>query len=86
MIGDSITEFWRKENPELFAEGMVNRGIAGLPLYRAIFYLPSLIGTAVAIAVLWRQLFARDGLVNTLLWEIFGINGPRWISHPEYPL
>jgi multiple sugar transport system permease protein len=64
----------------------LNRGIQGLPLYRAIFYLPSLIGTSVAIAVLWRQLFARDGLVNTLLWEAFGINGPSWVSHPDYSL
>lgn len=29
MIGDSITEFWLKENPELFGEGVVNRGISG---------------------------------------------------------
>ena len=29
MIGDSITEFWRKENPELFGEGTINRGISG---------------------------------------------------------
>jgi multiple sugar transport system permease protein len=64
----------------------LNRGIKGLPLYRAIFYLPSLIGTSVAIAVLWRQLFARDGLVNTLLWEGFGIQGPSWVSHPDYSL
>jgi multiple sugar transport system permease protein len=64
----------------------LNRGIQGLPLYRAIFYLPSLIGTSVAIAVLWRQLFARDGLVNTLLWELFGIQGPSWVSHPDYSL
>jgi len=64
----------------------LNRGIQGLPLYRAIFYLPSLIGTSVAIAVLWRQLFARDGLVNTVLWEAFGIQGPSWVSHPDYSL
>ncbi len=42
----------------------LNRGIKGLPIYRAIFYLPSLLGASVAIAVLWRQLFAGDGLVN----------------------
>jgi multiple sugar transport system permease protein len=64
----------------------LDRGIRGLPLYRAIFYLPSLIGTSVAIAVLWRQLFARDGLVNTFLWEAFGISGPSWVSHPDYSL
>ncbi|MCB1972769.1 MAG: sugar ABC transporter permease, partial [Geminicoccaceae bacterium] len=63
----------------------LNRGIRGLPLYRAIFYLPSLLGTSVAIAVLWRQLFARDGLVNSFL-ATFGIEGPSWISHPDYAL
>ena len=29
MIGDSITEYWQKGNPELFGKGVVNRGIAG---------------------------------------------------------
>src|SRR5204863_2579803 len=64
---------------------ILNRGIAGLPLYRALFYLPSLLGASVAIAVLWRQLFAGDGLVNQLL-ALFGIVGPSWISNPDYSL
>jgi len=64
---------------------MLNRGIAGLPLYRALFYLPSLLGASVAIAVLWRQLFAGDGLVNQVLAP-FGIIGPSWISNPDYSL
>ncbi|MFX8047669.1 ABC transporter permease, partial [Acinetobacter baumannii] len=59
---------------------MLNRGLRGLPLYRAIFYLPSLIGASVAVAVLWRQLFASDGLLNQAL-KIFGIHGPSWISN-----
>ncbi|WP_280710523.1 sugar ABC transporter permease [Bradyrhizobium sp. BR13661] len=61
---------------------MLNRGLRGLPLYRAIFYLPSLIGASVAVAVLWRQLFASDGLLNQAL-KIFGIHGPSWISNPD---
>lgn len=64
---------------------MLNRGLQGLTLYRAIFYLPSLLGTSVAIAVLWRQLFAADGLVNNLL-AYLGIDGPSWISSPDYAL
>ena len=64
---------------------MLNRGIAGLPWYRAMFYLPSLLGASVAIAVLWRQLFAGDGLVNQFLAP-FGIIGPSWISNPDYSL
>ncbi|KTQ95870.1 ABC transporter permease [Aureimonas ureilytica] len=63
-----------------------NRGLKGLPIYRAIFYLPSLLGSSVAIAVLWRQLFASDGLVNMALWQLFGIEGPSWISNPDYSL
>jgi multiple sugar transport system permease protein len=62
-----------------------NRGIKGLPFYRAVFYLPSLLGGSVAIAVLWRQLFAADGLVNSVL-SMFGIDGPSWISNPNYSL
>jgi multiple sugar transport system permease protein len=64
---------------------VLNRGIAGLPLYRAIFYLPSLLGSSVAIAVLWGQLFAADGLVNAVLGH-FGYAGPSWISNPRYSL
>ena len=64
---------------------LLNRGMRGLPLYRALFYLPSLLGASVAIAILWRQIFARDGLVNDFL-SIFGIVGPSWISTPQYSL
>ncbi|MGN6100040.1 MAG: carbohydrate ABC transporter permease [Devosia sp.] len=63
----------------------LNRGLRGLPLYRAIFYLPSLLGASVAIAVLWRQLFAGNGLINQLL-ALVGITGPSWISNPRYAL
>ena len=64
---------------------LLNRGMKGLPLYRALFYLPSLLGASVAIAILWRQIFAGDGLVNKFL-SIFGIVGPSWISNPNYSL
>jgi len=64
---------------------LLNRGMRGLPVYRAIFYLPSLLGASVAIAVLWRQLFARDGVVNHVL-GLVGIEGPPWISDPRYSL
>lgn len=63
----------------------LNRGVRGLTVYRAVFYLPSLLGASVAIAVLWRQLFAADGMVNSIL-SLFGIDGPSWISNPRYSL
>jgi multiple sugar transport system permease protein len=64
---------------------LLDRGMRGLAFYRSIFYLPSLLGGSVAIAILWRQVFGKDGIVNAFLaW--FGIEGPGWISHPDYAL
>jgi multiple sugar transport system permease protein len=63
----------------------LNKGLRGLSGYRAIFYLPSLLGASVAIAMLWRQLFSGDGLVNMFLAN-FGIVGPSWISNPHYSI
>jgi len=64
---------------------VLNRGLRGLPLYRSIYYLPSLIGASVAIAVLWRQMFGRNGLINQAL-EFFGIHGQSWIGNPDTAL
>jgi multiple sugar transport system permease protein len=65
---------------------LLDRGMRGLPIYRSIFYLPSLLGGSVAIAILWRQVFGKDGLVNGAL-ALFGIpDAPGWIGHPDYAL
>lgn len=61
----------------------LNKGMAGMSVFRAIFYLPSLIGGSVAIAVLWRQVFSGDGLLNRTLATLFGYDGPSWISNPS---
>lgn len=50
-----------------------------LNLYRAIYYIPSLIGGSVAIAVVWRQIWGYDGIVNAFL-SIFGIHGINWLG------
>lgn len=64
---------------------LLDRGMRGLALYRSVFYLPSLLGGSVAIAILWRQVFGKDGLVNGFL-ALFGIDGPGWIGHPDFAL
>ncbi|MCD0446821.1 sugar ABC transporter permease [Glycomyces sp. A-F 0318] len=64
---------------------LLDKGMRGLPFYRSVFYLPSLLGGSVAIAILWRQVFGKDGLVNGALgW--FGIDAPGWIGHPDFAL
>jgi multiple sugar transport system permease protein len=64
---------------------LLDKGMRGLPLYRSAFYLPSLLGGSVAIAILWRQVFGADGLVNQVL-AFFGVQGYGWVSHPDYAL
>lgn len=36
-------------------------------IYRAAYYLPSIIGGSVAVSILWKRMFAPDGVVNSLL-------------------
>jgi multiple sugar transport system permease protein len=62
---------------------LLNRAVAAAGLYRAVFYVPSLLGGSVAIAVLWRQLFQGDGLVNKAIFWLTGVQGPSWISNPD---
>ncbi|HET9874080.1 MAG TPA: sugar ABC transporter permease [Propionibacteriaceae bacterium] len=65
---------------------LLNEGMRGLPFYRSVFYLPSMLGSSVAIAVLWRQMFGTDGLVNQAL-RLFGIDATTgYISDPKYAL
>ena len=64
---------------------LLNRGLRGLGFYRSVYYLPSLLGGSVAIAIMWRQVFSKDGLINQVL-ALVGIDGPGWISSPDYAL
>ncbi|MEU0877154.1 sugar ABC transporter permease [Lentzea sp. NPDC005914] len=63
----------------------LNRGLKALGFYRATFYLPSLLGASVAVSVMWRQIFSRDGLVNQIL-GLFGVQGADWIGDPRYAM
>jgi multiple sugar transport system permease protein len=60
---------------------VLDRGVRGMAFYRSIFYLPSLLGTSVAIAILWKRVFGSDGLVNQAL-ALIGVQGQSWISEP----
>jgi multiple sugar transport system permease protein len=62
---------------------ILNRGHKGLSVYRAIYYVPSLFGSSVAIALLWRRLFGNAGVVTNLMMAL-GYTGPGWINSPDY--
>ncbi|TCC36774.1 carbohydrate ABC transporter permease [Kribbella sindirgiensis] len=64
---------------------MLNRPLRGMAWYRSIYYIPSLLGGSVAIAVIWGQLFDDDGVLNGFL-AFFGVAGRSWISNPDTAL
>jgi multiple sugar transport system permease protein len=63
----------------------LNRGLAGLAIYRSLFYVPSLIGGSVGIGLLWREVFGERGVFNQLL-GLFGVVGRGWITNPTWAL
>ena len=69
----------------LFVAVLLNKGLSGLGFYRSIYYVPSLIGGSVAIAILWQQVFGAHGIVNQLLGYV-GIDMPSWVGTPDYAI
>jgi multiple sugar transport system permease protein len=53
-----------------------------IPFYRALFYAPSIVGGSVAVAVMWRQIFGYEGLVNFVL-ALAGIPGTTWLGNKQ---
>lgn len=64
---------------------ILNRERRGVGLFRSLFYLPSLLGGSVALALVWRAMFGGDGAFNGLL-GIFGIQGASWVNDPTWAL
>lgn len=70
----------------LFVAMILNTATKVVGLYRSAFYLPSLIGGSVAVAIMWQQIFGDKGLVNSAL-SLFGIHSTTsWIGNPSTAL
>jgi multiple sugar transport system permease protein len=62
---------------------LLNIKVRGLPVYRTIFYLPSIL-PIVAAAVVWQYLLdPQYGAINNIL-SFVGISGPGWLSSPDW--
>ncbi|HIW80937.1 MAG TPA: sugar ABC transporter permease [Candidatus Acetatifactor stercoripullorum] len=59
--------------------------IKGVGLFRTAYYIPSILGGSVAVAVLWTALFQKQGIINRIL-EFIGIEGPSWLGDERYAL
>jgi multiple sugar transport system permease protein len=63
-----------------FVAALFKRAARMIRVYQAAYYLPSLVGGSIAVAVIWRRMFTADGVVNTFL-QALGINSTiSWIG------
>ena len=65
----------------LFVAFILNFKIKGIGFFRTAFYIPSILGGSVSIALLWRQVFGNQGLINSFI-GIFGLNPIHWMTTP----
>ena len=61
---------------------LLNTKRRGVAFYRAAYYAPSVVGGSIAVAVMWRQIFSREGLVNFLLTSL-GMPSTNWLGNPN---
>lgn len=61
---------------------LLNTKRRGVYWYRAAYYIPSVIGGSVAVAVMWRQLFGRAGVINAV-GELLGFPPVNWLGNPD---
>lgn len=61
---------------------LLNTKRRGVYWYRAAYYIPSIIGGSVAVAVMWRQLFGRQGVINAVA-ALGGAEPVNWLGNPD---
>jgi oligogalacturonide transport system permease protein len=64
---------------------LMNMKFKMINIFRTVYYLPSILGGSVTIAILWRFLFNRDGVVNQALGHIF-IGPVDWLGSDKWAL
>lgn len=69
----------------LFIAYILNFKIKGVGLFRTAYYVPSILGGSVAIAVLWKALFKNDGVVNTIL-TMLGFESINFLADKNWAL
>ena len=69
----------------LFIAYILNFKIKGVGLFRTAYYVPSILGGSVAIAVLWKALFKNDGVINTIL-AMLGFESINFLAEKNWAL
>nr|WP_316639481.1 sugar ABC transporter permease [uncultured Roseateles sp.] len=69
----------------LFIAHVLNFKMRGINFFRSAFYLPSILGGSIAVAVLWRFIFSQKGLVNLVLAKV-GIDPISWLADEHFSM
>lgn len=64
---------------------ILNMKLKGINMFRTIYYLPSIMGGSVAISILWKFMFMKEGMVNKFL-AVFHIPRVDWLGDPGIAL
>jgi oligogalacturonide transport system permease protein len=64
---------------------ILNMKLKGINFFRTMYYLPSIMGGSVAVAILWRYLFSKEGLVNVIFSRLH-LPAIDWIGSPNIAL
>jgi len=64
---------------------ILSRNTKVIGVYRSAFYIPSLMGGSVAVALMWKQLFAYNGTINSII-GVLGLGPVEWLTSPDYAL
>lgn len=64
----------------LFVAYLLTRKSRAVTFYRSLYYVPSLIGGSIAVALVWKEIFSRKGLINVLLGTL-GFDSVNWFGN-----
>jgi pectin-derived oligosaccharide transport system permease protein len=64
---------------------LLNTHRRGMSVYRAAYYAPSIVAGSVAVALMWRQVFGSQGVVNAVL-AVLGVPSVSWLGDPDFAI
>ena len=69
----------------LFIAVLLNLKLKNINIFRTAYYLPSIFGGSVAVSILWRFLFMKEGIINKFI-GFFSIKPVDWLGNPDIAL
>jgi len=64
----------------------LNRDKKGVGVFRTLYYLPSMIVAGAPTLLIFSWIFSERGFVNTLLWQLFRVDGPNYFRDMNWAL